>query len=92
MRSTLPKNVPTRVCYTGTKVSTKFNSINDQVKKPYQQDAVRYITCPQVGCVEDCISETGTRLNEKVVDHNWRDKNSHLQKQSRQSNHLCCIE
>ena len=35
---------------------------------------------PKPGCVEDYTSETGRRLNEAVIDHNRRDKKSHLYK------------
>ena len=32
MHRTLPENVQTRLCYTGTKLGTKFNNIKDPVK------------------------------------------------------------
>ena len=33
MHRTLPENVRARICYTGTKLGTKFNNIKDPVKK-----------------------------------------------------------
>ena len=89
MHCTLPENVQTRICYTGTKLGTKFNNIKDPVKKSHQHDVVYYATCPKPGCVEDYNGETGRRLNERMVDHNGRDKKSHLYKHSQESNHLC---
>ena len=89
MHRTLPENVQTRTCYTGTKLGTKFNNIKDPVKKSHQHDVVYYATCPEPGCVEDYTGETGRRLNERVIDHNGRDKKSHLYKHSQESNYPC---
>ena len=86
---TLPENVQARICYTGTKRGTKFNNIKDPVKKSHQHDVVYYAACPEPGCVEDYTGETGRRLNERVIDHNGRDKKSHLYKHSQESNHPC---
>ena len=76
-----------RECYTGTKLGTKFNSIKDLVKKYHQHDVVYYPACPEPGCIEDYAGETDRRLNERVIDRNWRDKKSHLYKHSQESNH-----
>ena len=65
-------------CYTGTKLGTKFNNIKDLVMKSHHHDVVYYVTCSQPGCVEDFTGETGTKLNERVTDYSWRDKNSYL--------------
>ena len=89
MHRTLPENFQTRIFYTGTKLGTKFNNIKDPVKKSHQHDVVYYTTCPEPGCVEDYIGETGRPLNERVIDHNGRDKMSHLYKHSQESNHAC---
>ena len=62
--------------YTGTKLGTKFNNIKDLVKISHQHDIVYYVACPEPGCVEDYIGETGRRLNKRVIDHNGRDKKS----------------
>ena len=75
---TIPENVETIICYTGTKRGTKFNNIKDPVKKSYQHDVVYYVTCLEQGCVEGYTSETGRRLNERVTDHKGRDKKLHL--------------
>ena len=89
MHRTLPENVQARICYTGTKLGTKFNNIKDPVKKSHQYDVVYYVTCPEPGCVEDYSGETGRRLNERLIDHNGRDKKSHLYKHLQDNNHLC---
>ena len=46
-------------------------------------------TCPEPGCVEDFTGKTGRRLNERVIDHNGRDKKLHLYKHLQESNHPC---
>ena len=69
MHRALPENVQARICSTGTKRGTKFSNIKDPVKKSRQHD-VGY--CPEPGCVEDYIGETGRRLNERVIYHNGR--------------------
>ena len=40
----LPENVQTRICYTGTKLGTKFNNIEDPVKIHVPNQAVQKIT------------------------------------------------
>ena len=89
MHRALPENVLARICSTGTKRGTKFNNIKDPVKKSHQQDVGYYAACPEPGCAEDYIGETGRRLNERVIYHNGRYKKSHLYKHSQESNHPC---
>ena len=48
------------------------------VKKSHQHDVVYYATCPKAGCLEYYTGEIGRKLNERVIDHNERDKKSHL--------------
>ena len=43
---TLPENVQSRICYTGTKLGTKFSNIKDSVEKFHQHDVVYYAKCP----------------------------------------------
>ena len=48
---------------------------------------VYYAACPKPGCVEDYTGGTDRSLNERVIDHNGREKKSHLYKHSQESNH-----
>ena len=86
MHSTLPGNVQTRICYTGTKLGTKFDNIKDPFKKSHKHDTVCYATRPS--CVGDYTGETGRAINERLIDHNRKDKKSHFYKYSQKSNHL----
>ena len=72
MHRMLPENVQARICSTGTKLGTKFNKIKDPVKKSHQHNLGYYAACPEPGCAEDYIGETGRRLNERVIYHNGR--------------------
>ena len=83
------QNVQARICYTGIKLGTKFINIKDLVKKSHQHDVVYYAACPKPVFVEHYTGETGRGLNERVIDHNGRDKKSHLYKHSQESNHPC---
>ena len=91
MHCMLPENIRTRICYTGTKLGMKFNNIKDLVKKSHQHDVVYYSTCPKPGCLEDHTGETGRRLSKRLIDHDGRDKKSHLYKHSQKSNHPCVV-
>ena len=53
MHCTLSEHVQTRICYTGTKLGTKFNNIKDPVRKSHQHNEVYFATCSKPGCVED---------------------------------------
>ena len=58
-------------------------------KKSHQHDVVYYAECLEPGCVEDDTGETSSRLNDRVIDQNGRDKKSHLYKHSQESKHPC---
>ena len=79
MHWTLPENIPTRICYTGTKTGTKFKNIKDSVK----------ISGLEPECIADYTDETRGRLNERVIEHNERDEMSHLYKHLQENNHPC---
>ena len=68
---------------------TKFNNIKDPVKKSHQHNLVYYATWPKPCCAEVYTDETGRRLNEKMIDHNRKDKMSHFYRHSQESLHPC---
>ena len=73
-----------RITYKSMQLSSKF-----QVKDPLifanRHNCTYYAKCPD--CDEDHIGEIGRRVNERVIDHNRRDKNSHILKHSREKAH-----
>ena len=64
--------------YESTKLSTKFN-VKDKTEFYHQSNLVNYGKCPSQICTEDYyIKETNHRIKERIIDHNRRDKNSHI--------------
>ena len=51
----------------------KVNRLNK-----HQHDITYYVECPKENWNENYVGETGRRLRERVIDHNGRDKNSHI--------------
>ena len=76
----------TRVTYQSKKLGTKFQ-LKDRTKFRQQNNLVYYSNCPDKTCNEDYVGETDSRIEERIIDHNKRDKNSHLLKHSRERNH-----
>ena len=74
----LPETVTTRITYSGTILSSKFEKIKDKTVKDHQHDIVYYVKCPESQCSEDYTGETAQKLSERVPDHNGRDAKSHL--------------
>ena len=72
--------------YESTKLSTKFN-VKDKTEFYHQSNLVYYGKCPNQTCTEDYIRETERRIKERVIEHNKRDKNSHILKHSREEGH-----
>ena len=85
----LPENVQIRIFYTGTKSCTKFNYIKNPVKKFQQHNVVCYLTCPKPSFVKDYTGETGRRLNERMNEHNGRNKKSSFYKHYQESDNPC---
>ena len=82
----LPDKVKTMITYQGTKLSTKFN-IKDQTKFHHKNNIVYYGKCPNENCKDDYVGETDRRSIERIIDHNKRDKKSHLLKHAQKENH-----
>ena len=86
IRKTLPENVQAIVTYQSKKLSTKFK-VKDKTEFYHQSNLVYYGKCPNQTCTEDYIGETDRRIKERIIDHNKRDKNSHILKHSREEGH-----
>ena len=79
IRKTLPENVQAIVTYQSKKLSSKFK-VKDKTEFYHQSNLVYYGKCPNQTCTEDYIGETDRRIRERIIDHNKRDKNSHILK------------
>ena len=86
LNKSLPTEVKTTVTYKSKKLGTKFQ-LKDKTRFNHQDNLVYYSKCPNETCNEDSVGETDRRIEERIIDHNKRDKNSHLFKHSREKNH-----
>ena len=78
--------VDTKVVYTSTKLSTKFD-IKDKTLKEHENNVVYKIECPDKNCYKTYIGETRRRVIERVKDHSGRDHNSQVFKHSIEKGH-----
>ena len=86
MKKTLPENVKTIIIYESGKLSSKFPT-KDKAEFQYQNNLVYYRKCPNDQCKEDYVEESDRRIGERIIDHNKREKNSHLLKHSHDAGH-----
>ena len=86
LNKSLPIEVKITVTYQSKKLGTKFQ-LKDKTKFHQQNNLVYYSKCLDKTCNEDYVGETDSRTEERIIDHNKRDKNSHLLKQSREKNY-----
>ena len=86
LRKVLPDNVKTVVTHQSKKLVSKF-PVKDRIDFQHQNNVVYYGKCPNPNCKDDYIGETDRRLIERVIDHNKRDKKSHMLKHSRDKLH-----
>ena len=84
--NSLDDGVKPKVVYNSTKLSQCFN-VKDPVPQKYKSDLVYKCTFPQIDCNESYIRETERRFEEHIIDHNKRDKTSHLYKHSGKNSH-----
>ena len=86
LKKSLPMEVKITVTYQSKKLGTKFE-LKDKTKFHQQNNLVYYAKCLDKTCSEDYVGETDNRIKERIIDHNKRDKNSHLLKHSREKNY-----
>ena len=85
-KSKLPNDIVTKTAYSAMRLKDKFN-IKTKTVKEHRQNITYYVECPEENCNENYVGETGRRLSERVIDHNGRDKNSHIFKYSIEREH-----
>ena len=84
--NSLEDGVKQKVVYNSAKLSQYFN-VKDPVPQEYKSDLVYKCTCPPIDCNESYIGETERRFEERTIDHNKREKNSHIYKHSSENSH-----
>ena len=86
LHNLFPNHINTQVTYTGKKLSTCF-STKDQTKFEHQHDIVYHGKCPEVDYIDNYIGEASRRVSERIIDHNGRDRKSHLFRYSAEYNY-----
>ena len=87
LKNHLPPNVQPQVVFSSKKLSSKF-SLKEKVEFKHHHDLVYKYQCPENNCNASYIGETARRITERIKDHYYRDKNSHIHKHVRESGHI----
>ena len=61
--------------------------MKDRTKFEHRHNIVYFSCCPNATCNDTYVGETDRRIKERIMDHNKRDKSSHLLKHARESQH-----
>ena len=75
------------IAYTGTKLSSQLRNIKNPTPFEEQHDIVYQSFCSAENGNENYIGESARWLDERMRDHNGRNRNSHLFKHSVESRH-----
>ena len=68
------------------KLSTQF-PVKDRTKSEHRNNVVYFSCCPNATCNNAYVGEADRRIKERIMDHNKRDKSSHLLKHAQESQH-----
>ena len=74
LQRVLPVNIQVRIVYTGSKLSSHFRSIKDPTTFEEQHDIAHLSFCCAENCNESYIGENAQRLDERMKDHDGRDR------------------
>ena len=73
--------VKTKVTYQSKKLANKF-PVKNKIDFQHQNNVIYYEKCPNPNCKDGYIGENDRGVTERVIDHNERDKKSHMLKHS----------
>ena len=82
----LGNNIKLRVTYKATKLGSKFQ-LKDPTKIEHLHNITYKINCPNQQCESTYVGQTKSRCNKRLLEHNGRDKSSHVWKHSKTENH-----
>ena len=82
----LENGVKPKIVYNSDKLSQHL-SLKYPVPQKYKSDLVYKYKCSQIDCNEPYIGETERRFEERITDHNKRDKKSHIYKHCSEKSH-----
>ena len=65
MKCFLPTDNVTKIVYVGTKLSSCFR-VKDVTEFEHNHDIIYQGRCPEIGCNDHCLGETGRRTLERI--------------------------
>ena len=86
MKCLLRIDIVTKIAYVGNKLSTCF-CVKDVTDIKHNHDIICQGRCPEIGCNDHYLGETGRRISEGVLDHAGRNHNSYLSTHSIEIGH-----
>ena len=87
MKCLLRTDIVTKIAYVGNKLSTCF-CVKDVTDIKHNHDIICQGRCPEIGCNDHYLGETGRRISEGVLDHAGRNHNSYRFKHFIENRHL----
>ena len=86
IKTNLKDKVRLRTTYTPCKLGSHFQ-IKDKTKLEHQHNVSYYIKCANKKCPDDYVGNTKRRTFVRTMDHNSKDKNSHVLMHSKNTKH-----
>ena len=80
----LKENTKIQISYTSKKLQSFFN-IKDKTPFKHKHNVVYLGTCPD--CSKTYVGQTKCRCEKRIIEHNKRDRNSHILKHSNEAKH-----
>ena len=84
--NTTDKKRNIRIVYTAKKLGTKF-PVKDKTPKEHLHNVVYHAKCPNKKCKSEYTGQTGCRTQKRVIQHNSKDKKSHLLMHAKKTKH-----
>jgi len=82
----LGSNIKIRILYKAVKLGSKFQ-MKDKTKKEHMHNIIYKINCPDSQCQAAYVGQTKSRCQKRLLEHNGRDKSSHVWKHSMNEKH-----
>ena len=86
IKNNLKDKVRLRTTYTPCKLGSRFQ-VKDKTKLDHQHNVSYHIKCANKKCLDDYVGNTKRRTIVRTVDHNSRDKKSHILIHSKSTKH-----
>jgi len=82
----IPSNVKFNCIYKASKLASYF-SVKDKTKLQHRHNIIYRVSCPEKECESTYVGESARHLQERVTDHNTRDKKSSVLKHCQLTGH-----